>query len=164
MSLDLTLLKTTIQGIFNTANDTGAAYDLSSGLTTRVRKVLTLNPNRIPTQANYYPLISIFVESKRIEAKDIAVSQRMAKREAVVRVKIVGSVYNSIQSDAKKDFADDECEKLMENIEEVLRRNDTLDGVATWQFPDLVTYHNAQIDEGVHIRAGILNLETTHYY
>lgn len=164
MSLDLGNLKTQLKSIFDTANTTTATSDISSGLTTRVQKVLKVNPARIPIQANYFPMITVFVDSKDIELKDFAGNQLMAKREATVSVKIVGAVYKSIQSDAKVDAADDECEKLMENVEDILRRNPTINGVATWQYPTKVTYHNAQIDEGVHIRAGILNLETTILY
>lgn len=162
--IDLAGLKTTLKGILDDANTTTATADLSSGLTTRVQQVLKVNPARIPIQANYFPCVTCFIDSKEVEPKDIAVNQLMAKREATVSVKIVGSVYNSKQNNAKLDQADDECEKLMENIEQVLRGNPTLSGVATWQFPTRITYHNAQIDEGVHIRAGILNLETTIYY
>lgn len=164
MALDLNNLKTQLKDIFDTANTTTATQDLSSGLARRVRKVLKVNPSRIPVQADWFPFVTTYINGKNIELKDFAVNQLMAKREGQVSVAIVGAVWNSNYSDAAVDPADEDCEDLMENIEQILRANPTIAGVATWSYPTGVTYDNVTLAEGVHIRAGMLILEATILY
>lgn len=157
--VDFAGLKSAMKSIFNAANTTtGAAYDLSTGLVPRVKKVLSIHPQRLPIQVSFYPYVSLFVDSKDIEAASIAINQKNAKRSHVIHVKVVGAVRNSKVTDKTADMADDECEKLMENIEEILRRNPTLNGQCLWQMPDTCTYHNKAIDEESALRVGILNL------
>src|SRR3990167_2051134 len=153
MAVDLNNLKEQIQTIFETANTTTATADLSSGLETRVQSVLKINPARIPVQATWYPFVTCYIDSKEIELMDFAVNQTTAKRMAKIDLKIVGAVWNSSITDAAVDPADENCEDLMENIEEILRANPTLGGVATWSKPTLVTYHNVGLEDGAHIRA-----------
>jgi hypothetical protein len=164
MSIDLNNLKEQIQGIFETANTTTASRDLSSGLETRVQRVLKVNPSRIPIQASWYPFVTIFIDNKTVVQDGMVKDQQTAKRKAKIDVKIIGAVWNSTISDDETDPADEDCEDLMENIEEILRANSTLAGVTTWSFPTNVTYHSADLDEDTHIRAGILNLEATIFY
>lgn len=162
--IDLNNLKTQITSIFDAANTTTATQDLSEGMETRVQRVLRVNPERIPIQADWHPFVTVWIESKELNPEDFAVNQTTAKRRGEVAVKIAGCVWNSSISDEEDDPADDDCEKLMENLEEVLRANPTLNGLALWSFPTRVTYHNRQIEEGVHIRAGILHLVATVFY
>jgi len=164
MSLDLNNLKEQIQGIFETANTTTATHDLSSGLATRVQRILKVNPERIPIQSTWIPFVTVFIDAKEIELTDIAVNQLMAKRKATVSVKVVGLAQSFIVTDEEADSADDECEDLMENIEQILRANPTLAGTATWSYPSGVTYHNKMLDEETGVRAGILSLETEIFY
>jgi hypothetical protein len=162
--LDLNNLKEQLQSIFEAANTTTATTYLSSGLETKVQRLLKVNPNRIPVQADWYPFVTVFIDSKDIELKDFAVNQVTAKREGDVSVKVVGAVWNSTIDDAEVDPADEDCEALMESVEQVLRQNPTIAGVATWSYPTKVTYHNMSLDEGVHVRFGILNLQATILY
>lgn len=164
MSIDLNNLKEQIQTILQTANTTTATRDLSNGLETRVQRVLKVNPSRIPIQSTWHPFVTIFIDSKDIELTDFANNQLTARRKSTIDVKIVGAVWNSSIVDAELDPADEDCEDLMENIEEIMRSNSTIAGVVTWSYPTSVTYHNANIEEGVHIRAGILNLRGVVYY
>lgn len=164
MPIDLDNLKTQIQSILETANTTTASPDLSSGLDTRVAKVLRVNPARIPIQATWYPYVTAFVERKDVELDSIAGDQRKARRMGTAEVKLVGGVWNSTLTDETEDPADNDCEKLMENIEDVLRDNPTLNGAVLWQRPKTVTFHNVSLDEGVHLRVGILSLEAKFYY
>jgi hypothetical protein len=164
MSFDLNNLKEQIQGIFQTANTTTATRDLSSGLESRVQRVLKVNPARIPIQASWYPYVTIYIDDKEISAQGMVKNQLTARRQGKIDIKIIGAVWNSTVTDEEIDPADEDCEDLMENIEEILRANPTLEGVVTWQFPNLVTYHSAPVDEDAHIRAGILNLEATVFY
>ncbi len=164
MSIDLNNLKEQIQSIFQTANTTTASRDLSNGLESRVQRVLKINPSRIPVQSSWYPFVTVYIESKDVELVDFAVNQTSARRKTKIDLKVIGAVWNSSIVDEEVDPADEDCEDLMENVEEILRANPTLGGVATWSYPTAVTYHNVGLDEGVHIRAGILNLEATIFY
>lgn len=164
MSIDLNNLKEQVQTILQDANTTTASRDLSSGLTTRVQKVLKINPGRIPVQSSWYPFVTIFVDSKTVSLLDMAATKLTAKRRAEVDLKIIGAVWNSISTDNEVDPADDDCEDLMENIEEILRRNDTLNSTVTWHATTDVKYHNANLDEEVHLRVGILNLRASVFY
>jgi hypothetical protein len=164
MSLDLNNLKEQMQSIFQTANTTTATRDLSNGLETRVQRVLKVNPGLIPPQASWYPYVTIFIDNKTIELTDFAKDQLSAKRKADVTIKVVGAIWNSTINDEEIDPADEDCEDLMENIEQILRANPTLGGIATWSKPTAVTYHSGKYGEEVHIRAGILDLEATLFY
>lgn len=166
MPIDLNSLKDQIQTIFETANTTTAAVDLSAGLPAgaRVARVLKVNPARIPVQSTWYPFVSVYVDSKDIELLDVAANQRMGKRKGTVAVKVIGAVWNSSISDDDEDPADEDCESLMENVENILRDNPTLNGIATWVTPTKVTYHNATLDEGNCVRAGILSLDVSVHY
>jgi len=164
MSIDLNNLKEQVQTILQAANTTTASTDLSSGLETRVQRVVKLNPGRIPVQASWYPFVSIYVDNKNVLLQDIARNQSTSKRRAEIGIKILGAVWNSTVNDEEVDPADDDCESLMENIEEILRANDTLNGSATWAHPNDVTYFNANLDEEAHIRVGILSMQASVFY
>jgi hypothetical protein len=164
MPLDLEAVKEKIQTVLQGANSVGAAYDLSQGMDPRVAHVLKVNPYLIPVQADWHPYVTCFVDSKELKPEDFAGTQSFAKRSAKVNVKVVGCVWNTLTDDPETDNADDECNQLMENIEEVLRRNPTLDGIATWHFPERVQYYNASLDEDTMLRAGILDLAVTVFY
>lgn len=164
MALDLNGIKTQIQSLLDAANTTTASTDLSSGMETRVQQVLTLNPARIPVQATWYPFVTCYIDSKSMEDTTIARDQASGKRKAQVDVKIVGAVWNSTVTNANKDDADDDCESLMENIEQILRASPTLNDAVKWSFPTEVTYHNMALEEQTSIRAGILNLKATAFY
>lgn len=164
MSVDLNNLKEQIQTIFQTENTTTATRDLSSGLETRVQRVLKVNPARIPIQSTWYPFVSVWIDKKDVEPSDFARTQLSARRKCEVDLKIVGAVWNSSITDEEIDPADEDCEDLMENIEEILRGNPTLNSLTSWSFPQSITYHNASLDEGAHIRAGILSLRAVIFY
>ena len=164
MSVDLNNLKEEIQTILEDANTTTATVFLSEDLETRVQRVMKVNPHRIPVQASWYPFVSIFIDSKRINQQDIAATQLTAKRRAEIDVKIVGAVWNSTISDEEVDPADDDCESLMENIEEIIRRSSTLNGAALWTGVTDVTYHNGPVSEDAHVRAGFMNLKVSVLY
>lgn len=153
-------IKENLRFIFNEANTTTADFDLSSGIgTKRVKKIVSKHPGRLPMQPAEYPYVAVYVDSKDIDLTTIAGSQKNGKRSHKLAFKVVGGVWNAKIPDKKLDAADDACEKLMENIEEVLRRNPTLAGVCLWQVPSGVTYHNKAMDEEANLRIGILSLE-----
>lgn len=166
MSINLNQFKEDLQTIFQAANTTTATRDLSSGLATRVQRVVKLNPSLIPIQADWYPYVSAYIDSKDVEPADFAGTQLAAKREARVKIKIVGAVWNTLTTTNEEDVdeADEDCESLMENIEEILRGNPTINGNAIWQFPERVQYYNAALGEGQGLRAGVLDLIATVFY
>lgn len=164
MSIDLNALKEKLQTIFEAANTATAARDLSSGLVDRVKQVLKVNPGKIPIQPSFYPCVTTFIEGKEIELKSIGRDQLSVKREAHVNLAIVGVTFNSTFADPNVDQADEDCENLMENIEQILRADPTLGGTVTWQYPTGVTYHTIVPKERTMLRAGIINIRTKIFY
>lgn len=167
-TVDLNGIKTAIQDILSDANTTtGSPIDLSNGLTNRVQRVLTVNPELIPIQPSYFPCITMFYESKTVDLSTIAKDQLTGKRRSVIECKVVGIVWKDDMNTADfdlADLADNEVEILMENIEQVLRSDPKLDGKALWSYPTGVTFHNLQIDESSHFRTGIMNFQITVHY
>lgn len=164
MPLDLNNLKEQVQTIFQAANTTTASTDLSSGLARRVRRVVKLNPALIPIQANWYPYVSVYIDSKDVTLEDFAGTQALAKRSAEVNLKIVGGVWNTLDNDDEVDEADEDCESLMENIEAILRDNPTLGNAALWSRPERIQYYNMGLGEGACLRAGVMDLKATIFY
>lgn len=164
MALDITVIKTAIKTILDAANVSGATYDLSTGLTTRVKRVLTRGMNTQMFNADVIPCVAIFTDRKKVDMKGMSNNQLQAKRQAIASFQIAAVVWNSNFSTIDKDPADDDIEKLMENIEEVLRRNDTLNGNVLWQHPVNVTYHDLPRSEQEHYRVGIMDVEICKFY
>jgi hypothetical protein len=163
MPIDLNNLKEQVQSILEAANTTTADTDLSGGLVTRVQRVLKVNPGRIPVQSTFYPFVTVYIEKKETEIQTFAVNQVNPFNHATISLKVIGAVWNSSITDEELDPADEECEDLMENIEAALRRKPTLNDLVQFSFPSLVTYHNVSLDEGVHVRYGVITLEATAF-
>lgn len=164
MAVDLGGIKTAFKSICDTANTTTAAYDLSTGLATRVQKVLKVNPARIMPQASFFPWVTITTDKKGIEHAGMARDQITAKRDGEITFSVVGAVWEQNVTDATVDDADEEIEQLMENVEEVLRRNFRLNNTVLWTKAEETTYHSLQLDEQTHMRVGVLNLKAKVNY
>lgn len=165
--VDLNGIKANLVTLFNSANTTTASpIDLSSGLTTRVQKVLSIHPGMIPIQSSHYPCVTCYIPDKPIRSQDIAKDQLNAKRRATVNIDIVGAVYNQNFLDVTKDPADQDINYLMENIELALRgdSNSNLSGLISWHKPVSCTYYSTMINSSVHLRLGILRLEAEVFY
>lgn len=158
MAIDLLAIKTQFKSILDTANTTTAAFDLSSGMATRVQKVLTLNPSLISPQASFVPWVTITTDRKSVEQTTIAKDQITGKRRSDIRFSVVGAVWEQILTDITADPADNNIEKLMENVEEVIRRNFKLNNTVSWSKCDEVSYHALPIAEQTHMRVGVLTL------
>lgn len=166
-TVDIATLKAEIKSALNDNNTTTSTIlDLSSGLSQRVKRVATIDPQLIPIQATQMPCLTISLDSKSIEQRTIAKNQVDAKRRASLRFKISGLVWNqnSVSDDPFDDAASNDLELLMENVEFILRNYPTLGGNTNWQFPTDVTYHQASLDEQTHFRVGFLDLEITLFY
>jgi hypothetical protein len=164
MALDIGAIKTAFKTAFDAANTTTASYDLSTGLTDRVKSVFTVMPNTENMNAGVLPAITIWTESKTVDMRNICKNQLTAKRQATAIFNVAGVLWNSNFSNAETDLADNDIEKLMENIEEILRRNDTLGNTVLWQHPTNVTYHNLSRSEEEHYRVGIATVECVIFY
>lgn len=165
----LTAIKTSVQSILDTANTTtGSPIDLSLDLVTRVQQVYQVNPERIRlAQPSKLPYITMFYDSKNVELQDIAGNMLMGRRRADIDLTIVGFVWIDNMNTANfqyKDLADNECETLMENVEQVLRSDPTLGGNALWSKTVAVTYHNFPVSEDAHMRAGVMTHRITVMY
>lgn len=162
-------IKSSIQSILETANTTtGSPIDLSDSLTTRVQKVLQINIEKLPSpQPSFFPYITMFIDGKQVQLQDIAGSMLNGRRKATIDLKIVGVVWVDNMNTANfeyKDLADNECEQLMENIEQVLRNDPTLGGNALWSKTVDVSYQSIPVSESSHLRAGLMTHQITVLY
>lgn len=164
--INLNTLKENIQTVLEAANTTTASVFLSNGMARRVQKVAKLNPGFVPSQATWYPLVTVFIDSKTTEEITIARTQLTGKRRANVDVHIAGMVWNSnvLKGTEDTDPADNDCELLMENIEEILRADPTMTNVCTWSHPIGVTFHTLPYAEQTHLRAGLLKYRAVYFY
>jgi len=158
MTVNLSNIKTQLKAVLDTANTTTAAFDLSTGLSTRVQKVLKVHPGLIPQQASFYPWVTTFVDKKEVEHATIAKDQITAKRMGTVTMKVVGGVWEPTVSDVTADAADEAIEKLMENVEEVVRRSFKLNNAVQWTKTEDVSYYAWPVKEDTHLRFGVLTL------
>jgi hypothetical protein len=161
-------IKTAVQNILETANTTtGSPIDLSNSLSDRVKKVLQINVEKIPIQPSFFPCVTMFIDNKQVTLKDISRTMLQGRRQGDIDLKIIGLVWIDNMSTANfeyKDLADNECEQLMENVEEVLRNDPTLLGNALWSKPTDVTFHTYPVSEGSHMRAGVMNYKISVLY
>jgi hypothetical protein len=163
-SYDLGNLKDNIKSILDAANTTTALNDLSGNMSRRVQQVLTVNPEKIPMQASWYPLVTCYVDEKIQESLGFAKNQTTAKRGADVMVVIVGAVSNPLITSNTKDDADEDIELLMENVEAVIRNQSTINQQVEWSFPEKTDYFSLAIDEETHFRTGALRLKCRIFY
>lgn len=164
MALDIGGIKTAFKTAFDDFNTTTATYDLSTGLTDRVKNVFTVVPNTENMNASVIPAITIWTESKSVEMAGICKDQINSKRKATVNFNVAGIIWNSGFESADKDLSDNEIEKLMENIEEVLRRSGNLSNKVLWQHPTDITYHDLSRSEVEHYRVGIATVQCIIMY
>lgn len=158
MAINVSAIKTQFKTILDTANTTTAAFDLSAGMTRRVQKVLKVNPSLIAPQASFFPWVTISLDRKAVQHQTIAPNQLQAKRAAEMSFSVVGAVWQDILTDVTADPADENIEILMENVEEIVRRNYKLGNTVNWTKTTEVTYHTLQLEEQTHMRVGVLTL------
>lgn len=166
--INISAIKTSIKSILEAANTTtGSPIDLSQNMDRRVQKVLKVHPGRVPIQTDYFPYVTCYTDSKIVSLETIAKDQYNAKRSSdPLIINIVGGVFEPVGFDAAIDNADENIEKLMENIEEILRFGDNhrLGGNVQWSFPEDIEYHDIPIEERNLYRTGTLSLSCRKYY
>ena len=161
--IDISAIKTSIKSILDTANTTTAAVDLSGGLSTRVRSVQKIHPLRIAQQPSLIPCVTITTDSKTVKPLTIG-NQSVGLREAIMGFDIIGITYEPFITNNYEDQGSENCERLMENIEEILRNNVTIQSNVAWHFPTNVQYDEIRLDEQSHLRAGIMRIECKIHY
>lgn len=158
MAIDISNIKSQFKSILDSANTATASYDLSTGMNTRVQKVLKVNPSKIQPQASYFPWVTIFTDRKAVELDTIGKDQITAKRVGDVNFSVIGAVWEQLVSSDVEDEADEMIEVLMENVEEVVRRNFKLGGSVRRSKPVDIEYHSLPIDETTNMRVGVMTL------
>lgn len=160
-------IKTQIKSILDAANTTtGSPIDLSNGMATRVQQVLKVHPLKVPIDPGSMPFVSMYVESKEIEQLTMGHkgNQTSALREASLIVNIACAVQEPLITSVKEDQGDENCEQLMENVEEILRANSDLNSSVDWCFPETAEYHDEPWDERNFIRGAVLPLRCRVFY
>lgn len=173
--MNLYSIKESIQTVLANANTTTASpVDLSANLwgadtetSRRVQTIRKVNPDKIPTQANLFPFVTVFVEGKEISQRTIAGSQAQGKRMAEVDFKVMGVVFNDNLVNQDEDPADNDIEYLMENIEHICRSNPTFgNSLVITSMTESVEYYRGQLieNQNTHVRAGVLTLRVKTDY
>lgn len=164
-------IKTNLKSILDAANTTtGSPIDLSANMNTRVARVLKIDPKRIPIQPSHFPYVTMFVQNKEIRQITMGNkgSQASALREGILSLVVVGCCYEPFFTDINEDQGSENVERLMENIEEILRSNPSLNHTSTsWILTDNgmnIQYDDIRYDEETHLRAGILTLDFKVHY
>ena len=156
-------IKSAIKTILDTANTTTAAVDLSGGMSTRVRQVSKVHPLRIAQQPSLIPCVTVTADRKSVKPLTIG-NQSNGIRESLFTLQIIGITYEPFFNDLTEDQGAENTERLMENIEEILRNNITLSNTVAWCFPTQVEYDEIRYDEQTHLRAGIMSLDCKIHY
>ncbi len=161
-------IKTNIKSILDAANTTtGSPIDLSAGLNTRVARVLKVHPARIPIQPSHFPYVTMYLN--RVDIDQVTLghkgSQASALRKADVFIDIVGCCYEPFFTDINEDQGDENVERLMQNIEEVLRTTPNLNYTSTaWMTPVSHQFADTTFGEEAHLRAGIFTINFKVHY
>jgi len=150
--------------ILSAANITGAAYDLSKNMSTRVQLITQVNPELIAGQASQYPMITYKIDGNSIDISETGHgSAANAKRKTEISIGIMGLVWNDNYSSSETDPADIETHYLMENIEQVLRNDTTLGGKVLWSYPTRIDFYQF-LEEESHFRVGLMEYKAVKFY
>jgi hypothetical protein len=163
--VDLHGIITAIKTLLDNCNaQASSPVDLSNGMTQRVKKVMTINPDYIIPQATNFPFVTSFVTAKSKNREDIAKDQLNAKRDTTITIEVVGAVFNSNIVENTEDPALKDIYLLMENVELILRSDYRLGGTVSWQSMSDVKYFAYPLDTRNHIRTGVLTLNARILY
>ena len=157
----LDFIKTTLDAANTT---TGSPIDLSESVTSRVKKVLTVNPKRIPMQASYFPAVTCWISDKESGRDDIAKDQLITKRQSEIIINIAGMVFNQNMSTNDKDPSDRDINYLMENIELILRSIPNINSKVSHSSYSGTKYYSSGLNAQTHLSAGIITLTGKVFY
>lgn len=158
-------IKTQLKSILDSANTTtGSPIDLSANMTQRVARVMKVNLSKIPIQPSFFPCLTTWYDSKTVELSTIAKNLTIGKRTGEFGMILAGMTWEQITSNVDADPSDEQIEFLMENAEEIIRANHTINSTVSWCYPTSVQYHTFPNDEQTHLRIGIMNLKIKTLY
>lgn len=165
--VNLTGIKEAIRAHLETCNATTTAQPvyLSNGMTKPIAKVYKVHPDYITIQNSHLNCVTCYITGKTIVRDDIAGSQLNSKRRATIDIDVIGMVFNQNIALVTEDPADEDINKLMENIELAMRAATAtnITGLINFQVPSGITYYT-QMNAQTHLRAGILSLKATVHY
>ena len=162
--VDLNAIKEKVQTILEDANTTTASTDLSGGLANkRVLKVYKVHPKLRNLQADLYNACTVWITNKDMSQITIAGTQSRGQRKSVITINIAGMIFNPNITAADIDPADEDINNLMENIEQIIRDDQTLGGLVKFSQPSETKYYNDQLEE-VNLRTGIMKLNATIFH
>jgi len=164
--IDINNIKEQIQTILQAANTLAADDYLSLNIDAdhKVRGILKTHPAKILPQAHLFPNVTCYVDKKTTDLDTIMRSMNSGKRRATIDLKVVGTTWNDNMVTFDEDPSEDDCYNLMENIEQILRVNYTLNASVDWCKPTNIDYFDAILEEQTHLRSGVMNLEVTVQY
>ena len=159
-------IKEQIRFVLAEANTTtGSPIDISANMSKSVKTIYKINPELIEMTGDKFPAVTVWTDNQAIEAATIANSQSQGKRKGTITFTIAGIVWNDLYGvDLATDPADEDLEKLMNNIERILRSFTTLTDTIKWQLPNSIQYFTSGIDEEAHMRVGLMTLECHLFY
>ena len=156
--IDLNNIKTQIKSLLDAANTITASTDLSGNMSTRIQKVLTVHPQKVPPQASFYPYVTSFIENKDISQDTMAISLAKGKRFAKVTVSIVSACFHSPITSNLDDPTEKDINYVMESIEQILRDDTTLNGACKWHLPQKVDYFDVFKGDAPFLKYGELKI------
>lgn len=116
MSVDINTIRTTLGNLISKNNTTTSSYNISSGLTKGVQRIIT-GYSKIPIPNIVYPVI--FVELKSDTAGFDLIGSA-ANRKNVVTFDIISIVENGFGQTGGRDVSDVQMLKLTDNIKTLL--------------------------------------------
>lgn len=155
-----------IQDVLQAWNDTTAAYDLSTNLTTRVQRISQRNPAMISGQPSKFPSICIRLNRDDKNFSEISANGIQGKKVSELGFSIIGILYYNSFSDTNTDnddYSDMEVHYLAENVEEVLRRNARLSNKVLYSYPTSVNFYD-DLDEEAYFRTFVMDYKAKLFY
>lgn|SRR3990167_3233214 len=162
---DLSTIKTNIQSILANANTTTASDYLSQSVSTKVAYIGKVNPSLIMLHSEKYPFVTSYIDGYDITSETHARDQATGIRMATIDLKIIAGVWNPNFSSQSTDQGSEDLERLMQNIENILRNNTSLTNSVDYQKPLDVKFKTF-IDEEQdnHVRFGTMTLQIKKRY
>jgi len=166
MGLDYNANLKAIQDIFIAANTTTATVDLSGGLSTRIDNlnIRVADIDTVSLRAQDFPLLFIRVSDKEESFETLGrTGLSRNTKSAVVRYDLVGMARKDGAHTTNDDLST-EVNQFAQNIEGVMRENDTLSGTALWANTPSTTFTGAFENGGIWIKGVLVNLEAKHFF
>ncbi len=121
--IDYNAITNAFTDVFKAANTTTASYDLSTGLTKRVQEITNDDLFVEPKFKAKYPIISVFLDSKREDIKDFGSGTKQG-RNIYLEFSVVCVLENFKE-------AEKELWVLVKNVDAIIRENVALANYAT---------------------------------